>query len=83
MFLSAMRHFREELVERDIRVLYRQLDDADNRGDLPEEIRWAVHDHLPERLVLVKPWSHVRCERRASAATRSCGFYRPKRCRMA
>ncbi|MEH3022634.1 MAG: cryptochrome/photolyase family protein [Pseudomonas oryzihabitans] len=51
---SAMRHFAEEMRERGFRVVYRQLDDPDNRGSLPAEVlHWtsalqAAEVHLTE-----------------------------------
>ena len=32
MFLASMRHFRDDLIKRKVRVHYRQLDDRGNRG---------------------------------------------------
>ncbi len=42
MFLSSMRHFRNSLLKRKIRVSYRQLDDRGNQGTLAAELETAV-----------------------------------------
>ncbi|MFZ5832466.1 MAG: cryptochrome/photolyase family protein [Planctomycetota bacterium] len=55
VFLAAMRHFRDELLDRGYRVLYRQLDDEGNSCSFAAEIREAVRHHKPKRLVLVEP----------------------------
>ena len=55
LFFSAMRHFRDALVERGYRVHYVALDDRDSHGSLRDEtVRWA-RTLLPERIVLAKP----------------------------
>ncbi len=54
-FLSAMRHFREQLTKRKVRVDYRQLDDPGNEGNFARELAVAVKKHRPQRLVLVEP----------------------------
>ena len=55
VFLSAMRHFRDELVGRGIPVLYRQLDDPENKGSFADELRHAIEKHKPEKLIVVEP----------------------------
>ena len=55
MFLASMRHFREALVKRNIRVHYRQLDDGGNAGTFAAELATSVNRLHPERLVLVEP----------------------------
>lgn len=54
-FLAAMRHFRDDLQSRGLKVCYRQLADADNRGDFAGELAAAVKGQRPQRLVLVEP----------------------------
>ncbi len=54
LFLSAMRHFRFALQEKQIPVSYRQLDDPQNRGDLAGELQAAVHRYKPQRLILTE-----------------------------
>ena len=41
-FLSAMRHFRDQLSKRKVRVDYRQLDDSGNQGNFASELAVAV-----------------------------------------
>ncbi len=55
MFLAAMRHFRDALIKRDIRVDYRLLDDRRNEGTLAAELEAAVNQWKPSRLVVVQP----------------------------
>ena len=55
LFFSAMRHFRDELVDRGYPVHYVALDDAGNRGSLAGELaRWG-RKLEPEKVVVVKP----------------------------
>ncbi len=69
LFLSAMRHFRDALLARGIRVFYRALDDPANRGRLGEELIAAAAGLGPSSLVVVEPgeW-RVREELVAAAA---------------
>ena len=55
MFLSAMRHFRDKLIERGIPLDYRQLDDKENRGTLEEELKHAIEQHQPLQVLCVQP----------------------------
>ncbi len=55
MFLSAMRHFRDELLNDDVQVDYRQLDNPGCQGDFASELGVAVRKHNPKRLVVVEP----------------------------
>jgi len=55
IFLSAMRHFRDELVAGGLQVAYRKLDDPDNRGDLGAELLHAIEDWEPDKTIIVKP----------------------------
>jgi deoxyribodipyrimidine photolyase-related protein len=54
-FLSAMRHFAEELRARDRRLFYVRLDDSGNRGSLAAELRTAIERERPQRLVMTAP----------------------------
>ena len=54
LFLSAMRHFAAELRQRGIRVEYRELEDAENRGSLGSELGAAVERLRPECVVMVE-----------------------------
>jgi len=58
LFLSAMRHFRDELTSRGYRVDYRMLDAADNAGSLAGELERAIRQHRPQSLVLAEPGDH-------------------------
>ena len=55
LFLSAMRHFRDELESQGLRVYYRLLDDPNNRGSLSAELKAAVAKLRPERIICVEP----------------------------
>ncbi len=69
LFLSAMRHFRDGLKSQGFRVEYRQLDDADNAGNLGAELERAAVTLKPERLVMTECGDHrVRAMLTATAA---------------
>jgi deoxyribodipyrimidine photolyase-related protein len=55
IFLSAMRHFRDEMRERGIRVEYRALEDKGNLGSLRDELRSTIERLKPARVVVVEP----------------------------
>jgi len=55
IFLSAMRHFREDLRARGIRLRYRCLDDPQNRGGFGAELCGAVDELRPRKLIVVQP----------------------------
>ena len=55
LFLSAMRHFRDELRTEGISVHYRQLNDAGNLGSLGAELKAAAGELGPERVVVTEP----------------------------
>ena len=55
IFLSAMRHFRDELERRGFKVDYRKLDDKANKGSFLEELKSAIRRHKPERVIVVEP----------------------------
>lgn len=52
---SAMRHFAEELKKRGATVRYVKLDDAHNAGSFDGEVKRAIAELAPERLVLTEP----------------------------
>ena len=58
IFLSAMRHFRDALREKDFEVDYRLLDDDKNAGDLAGELASAAKRHAPDKLIVVQPGEH-------------------------
>jgi len=55
LFLSAMRHFAEELVRRKLRVRYVNLDDPENTGAFETEIARAVAAVNPSQIVCTHP----------------------------
>jgi deoxyribodipyrimidine photolyase-related protein len=55
LFLASMRHFRDTLKARKIKLHYRQLDELENGGSLVAELRTAVKQFRPERLIVVQP----------------------------
>lgn len=54
MFLAAMRHFRDELKQRGWRMHYRQLDDPDNAANFGDELKAAVRELRPGKLIMVE-----------------------------
>jgi deoxyribodipyrimidine photolyase-related protein len=55
VFLSAMRHFADEIRQRGWRIHYRQLDDPDNQGSLFAELRQSIERLKPQGLVICPP----------------------------
>ncbi|MDA9976030.1 cryptochrome/photolyase family protein [Alphaproteobacteria bacterium] len=55
LFLSAMRHFAQNLPERCLQVDYVQLDDPENMGNRTSEVQRAQARHQARRLVLTEP----------------------------
>ena len=55
VFLSAMRHFAQDLRERFLPLVYTQLDDADNRGTLALELSKTIIKLKPSGLVMTAP----------------------------
>ncbi|MEI7668555.1 MAG: cryptochrome/photolyase family protein [Pseudomonadota bacterium] len=51
---SAMRHFAEELRKENINVRYIKLDDPKNTGSFTNEIKRAVEDINPEKIILTQ-----------------------------
>ncbi|MFO0859036.1 MAG: cryptochrome/photolyase family protein [Phycisphaerales bacterium] len=68
-FLSAMRHFAEELRASGFRVRYVTLDDPHNTGRFRTEIDRAVRALCPTKLLAVRPgeWRVLEMLRRAAA----------------
>ncbi len=54
-FLSAMRHFRDELRARGIQVQYRALEDAGNLHSFGGELEAAIARLRPKRLIVAEP----------------------------
>ena len=55
VFLSAMRHFRDQLQARGIAVDYVALDEPANRQSLAAELERALERHQPDRVILTRP----------------------------
>ncbi len=55
LFLSAMRHFAQDVQARGWPLRYRALDAPDNRGSLAEELALAITELQPQALVLTAP----------------------------
>ena len=55
MFLSAMRHFAQELRAQGLPLRYTRLDDADNTGTLHQELGKAITQLQPTALILTAP----------------------------
>ena len=72
IFLSSMRHFRDRLRADGFRVDYRRMDDPDNRGTLGSELRRAVDEWRPERVILVQP-GEWRVQEQIRDATKEAG----------
>jgi deoxyribodipyrimidine photolyase-related protein len=58
LFLSAMRHFAVELVDKGHRVRYVKLDDDANTQSFAGELRRAAKTLSPERIVVTEPGEH-------------------------
>lgn len=58
LFLSAMRHFRDELIKKNIDVLYTDLDDKNNLGHLDQQLTHTLHTYQPQCVKLVEPGEH-------------------------
>jgi deoxyribodipyrimidine photolyase-related protein len=55
VFLSAMRHFAEDLRARGLPLIYTRLDDSNNSGTLALELGRAIAQWQPAGLVLTAP----------------------------
>lgn len=58
LFLSAMRHFALDLLDRGFRVRYVRLDDRANTGSLGSELGRAIDTLKPEAVRVVRPGDH-------------------------
>jgi deoxyribodipyrimidine photolyase-related protein len=58
LFLSAMRHFALQLIDKGYRIRYVRLDDRANTGSLGSELGRAIETMGPERLQVVQPGDH-------------------------
>ncbi|MGL4419392.1 MAG: cryptochrome/photolyase family protein, partial [Gemmataceae bacterium] len=55
LFLSAMRHFRDEMIERGFPIRYVELDDSENTQSLGSELARALQEFRPEKCLFVQP----------------------------
>jgi len=81
LFFSAMRHFRDELRERGLRVHYAALDAPDTKPTFREEVPRQVRLAGAETLVLATPGDYrVRAELRGAMRGEACSLeIRPDR----
>lgn len=54
LFLTAMRHFRDHLTQCGWKVRYRALDDENNAGNFGDELKTAVRELQPSKLIMVE-----------------------------
>ncbi len=71
-FLSAMRHFAEDLRARKFRLEYRNLNDAGNTGSLDSELIASIRKRRPERLIMAEAGEY-RVEEMIKAAAAQAG----------
>jgi deoxyribodipyrimidine photolyase-related protein len=71
LFLSAMRHFAEDLSLRGWRLDYVHLDDEGNRGTLGAELEAAIARHRPTRVIVTQPGDWRVCRTLESVAARA------------
>ena len=55
LFLSAMRHFAQSLLDNNWSLIYTRLNDANNTGTLAGELAKAIEVHKPQQLVMTAP----------------------------
>lgn len=55
LFLSAMRHFAQELRSKDWPLDYTRLNSPGHSGSLMGELEKAVHHHAPQQLIVTQP----------------------------
>ena len=55
VFLSAMRHFAQDLRDRSIRLHYTKIENENNAGTLAGELAVAITHYRPQRLVMTAP----------------------------
>ena len=55
VFLSAMRHFRDDLREKGFQVHYACLDDPENTGTLASELERSIRNLRPQQILVVEP----------------------------
>lgn len=55
LFLSAMRHFRDDLGKRGFKVIYQQLDHSRNSVTFKNVLTQSIEKYKPESLIMVEP----------------------------
>ncbi|HEX4165053.1 MAG TPA: cryptochrome/photolyase family protein [Bryobacteraceae bacterium] len=70
-FLTAMRHFAQDVRRRRYLLQYRALDDKQNRGTLDAELTHTIDKLKPERLIVLEPGEFRVEEMLKSVAKRS------------
>jgi deoxyribodipyrimidine photolyase-related protein len=73
LFLSAMRHFREDQRARGRTVMYSEIDDAANTGTLAGELGRAIAALRPARLIATEP-GDWRVRQALAAAAQAAGL---------
>lgn len=68
LFLSAMRHFKNRLLDKGLPLHYVQLDDPGNEQSLAAELLKAICQHRPQRLVMVQAGDWRVCQLLEAAA---------------
>lgn len=55
LFLSAMRHFRDELREKDVQVVYTELNESKQADKFSTRLSIDLRAHSPGRVIVVRP----------------------------
>lgn len=58
LFLSAMRHFADDLIDRGFRVRYTHLDERNNTHSFDGEFARALDVHAPDSVIVHRPGEH-------------------------
>jgi deoxyribodipyrimidine photolyase-related protein len=58
LFVSAMRHFREALLEKGYSVLYTELGSKENKGELDKQLDASLEKYKPETIKYIEPGEH-------------------------
>lgn len=73
LFLSAMRHFRDDMIALGRTVIYQQLDTPRNSGRLDVELATAIRRHRVESLLMIEAGDH-RVQTNLESAARDAGI---------
>ena len=55
LILSSMRHFKEELMKNNYKIIYKKVDDRDNKHSLIEEVKLILKKNKLEKINITKP----------------------------